>query len=103
MALRPPTNRPRRWTIALRARAAPILALVMIRRPPRSTLFPYTTFPISVVAVSFFCRTRSSQITYQVNEILDANFGSPDQDGNAFFKEIKKDAVKNEVYKREVL
>src|SRR4051795_5579564 len=25
----------------------------MIRRPPRSTLFPYTSLPISVVAVSF--------------------------------------------------
>src|SRR3954464_10002936 len=63
------TNRSSRWTDAagssflffLMIRRPPRSTLFpyttlfrsMIRRPPRSTLFPYTTPPISVVAVSF--------------------------------------------------
>src|SRR5258707_12175376 len=62
----------------------------MIRRPPRSTLFPYTTLFRSVVlfAILWFVRTRTRQpngvltglffICYAISRIIVENFREPD-------------------------
>src|SRR5687768_17987030 len=49
----------------------------MIRRPPRSTLFPYTTLFRSSAVVEFQNRkldTRTASETLQVEGVLDGNF-----------------------------
>src|SRR5687768_17953134 len=49
----------------------------MIRRPPRSTLFPYTTLFRSSAVVEFQNRkldTRTASETLQVEGILEGNF-----------------------------